>query len=57
MIGKHEVITEETIGALVTEDHGHVLQQVQTEIGLDVFECQEYNHFTRDCLTTKQTER
>ena len=50
----------EIIEAQVTVGPGQVLEQVQTEIELDVFECREYSHFARECLTrqlSRETEQ
>ena len=47
MIGNLEVITEGTTEMLVTVDQGQVLEQVPTG------NCQEYDHFVRDCSVTQ----
>ena len=28
-------------------------EPILVEIGLDVYKCREYNHFAKDCLTSK----
>ena len=57
MIGKLEVITEETIGALVTVDQGQVLEQVPIEIGLDVLSFKSMIILQEIAQQHKHTER
>ena len=50
----------EIVEAWVTVDPGQVLEQVQTEIELDVSNVRKYDHFARECPTrqaSRETEQ
>ena len=50
---RDKIETEGMIEVLVTVDQDQVQEQLKNRDRIRCFECREYNHCARDCLTTK----
>ena len=49
-----QMIVEGETGIVVIVDQGQDQEQVQIQIELGCYKCREYDHFAKDCPTTKE---